>query len=206
MKNGILYFLKMDLISWAARIVLAIILISFPSLPGHGTAMPLAITIGCIALFFSCFHVRSNRHARLLINKAEDDFVNDFRHHHQISENCEIHVVRSYAADKKLYLSRRLDGMLIYPNLIFMTHYDLNDRCVVQVRVKSLLSEAPFEDFFYTVPHGESIDVKTERVDAKIEQVMVKMPDVNGKSIPEFPMRSDFHLRDFLSAVGCGQK
>ena len=68
------------------------------------------------------------------------------------------------------------------------------------------MKEKAEESFYYEIPHGESIDVRTERIDAKIEQVMVKMPPVDGKSIPEFPMRSDFRLRDFLSAVGCGQK
>ncbi len=206
MKNGILYFLKMDVVAWFARAVLAIIVISFPNLPGHGSAMSWAITIGCIAAFFSFFHVRSNRHVKLLINKSEEDFITDFRHKYELSESCEIYVVKSYAADKRLFLSRKLDGMVIYPTLIFMAHYDLNDRCVVQVRVKSLLNESPHDDFFYEIPHGESIDVKTERIDASIEQVSVKMPPIGNKSVPEFPMRSDFRLRDFLSAVGCGQK
>ena len=202
MKNGILYFLKLDRISWAARIILVIVILSIPKLPPLGTAMPTAITIGCVAAFFSFFHVRSNKHVRTLIKSSEEEFINDFRHHFGLSESCVIHVVRSYAADERFYLSHRLDGMTIYPNLIFMTHYDLLDRCVLQVRVKSLLKESVQEDFFYEIPHGESLDVKTESIDAKIEQVSVKLPPLNGKEIPEFPMKKDFHLRDFLTAVG----
>ena len=206
MKNGILYFLKLDVVSWFARAALAIIIVSFPTLPGHGSAMTWAIIIGCISAFFSFLHVRSNKYARGVIAKAEEDFISDFRGRYELSENCEIYVVKSFAANQKPHISRKLDGMVIYPHLIFMAHYDLNDRCVVLVRVKSLLKEKSEESFFYEVPHGESIDVKTERIDARIEQVMVKMPPVDGKSVPEFPMRSDFRLRDFLSAVGCSQK
>ena len=206
MKNGILYFLKLDWVCWFARAILAVVVVSFPSLPGHGSAMTWAIIIGCIAIFFSFLHVHSGKYARSVISKAEEDFVSDFRSRYELSENCEIFVVKSFAADQKFNLSRRLDGDIIYPHLIFMSHYDLNDRCVVLVRVKSLLKEKAEESFYYEIPHGESIDVRTERIDAKIEQVMVKMPPVDGKSIPEFPMRSDFRLRDFLSAVGCGQK
>lgn len=205
MKNGILYFLKLDRISWAARIILVAVILSIPKLPPLGAALPSAITIGCIAAFFSLFHVRSNKHVRILIKNAEEEFKNDFLHHFGLSESCQIHVVRSYAADERFYLSHRLDGMTIYPNLIFMTHYDLMDRCVLHVRVKSLLKESVHEDFFYEIPHGESLDVKTEKIDAKIEQALIKLPPLNGKKIPEFPMKQDFHLRDFLSAVGCSQ-
>ena len=203
MKNGILYFLKLDRISWAARIVLVAIVLSIPKLPPQGSALPTAITVGAVAAFFSLFHVRSNKHVRMLIKNAETEFIRDFRHHFELSESCELYVTRSYAADERLYLSHRLDGMLIYPNLIFLTYYKLMNRTVLQVRVKSLLRESAHEDFFYEIPNGSSIDIKTERIDAKIEQVSVKMPPVNGREIPEFPMKSDFHLRELLAAAGC---
>ena len=163
---------------------------------------PIAKAKTAAAAFFSLFHVRSNKHVRMLIKKSEEEFINDFRHHFGLSESCEIHVVRSYAADKRFYLSHHLDGMTIYPNLIFLTHYRLMDRCVLHVRVKSLLSVSPHEDFFWEIPEGQSIEIKTEELDAKIEQVSIKLPPLNGKEVPEFPMKKDFHLRDLLTATG----
>lgn len=202
MKNGILYFLRMDKISWLARVVLVIIILSVPKLPTQGTALPTAITIGVIAAFFSLFHVRSNKYVRLLIKNAETEFIKDFRHRYELSESCQFYTVRSYAADKRTYLSHRLDGMRIYPNLIFMAHYELMDRCVLQVRVKSLLKESAHEDFCYEIKRGETLDIQTEELEARIEQVSVRLPAPEGKSIPEFPMKKDFHLRELLSAVG----
>ena len=202
MKSGILYFLKFDRISWTARIILVIVLLSIPKLPMQGSALPTAVMIGVIAAFFSLFHVRSNKYVRNLIREAEDEFIRDFRHHYELSESCEIHVIKSYAAEGKLFLSHKLDGETIYPTLIFMTHYQLLDKCVLFVRVRSLLKPSPAEDFFFEIPKGESIDVKVEKLDAKIEQSLIKLPPVNGKDIPEFPMKNDFHLRDLLTATG----
>ena len=203
MKNGILYFLKLDRISWAARIVLVAIILAIPKLPPIGAALPSAIAIGCVAAFFSLFHVRSNKHVRMLMKRYEEEFERDFRHHFELSESCEFYIVRSFAADERFYLSHRLDGMTVYPNLIFMTHYKLMDRLVIQIRVISLLKESVREDFFLELANGETLDVQTEKLDAKIEQVSLKLPPINGREIPEFPMKQDFHLRDFLSAVGC---
>ena len=84
-----------------------------------------------------------------------------------------------------------------------MTYYKLMDRCVLQVRVISLLKELPAQDFFCEIADGDSLNVKVEKIDAKIEQVSLKFPPVDGKEIPEFPMKLDFHLREFLAAVGC---
>ena len=201
MKNGILYFLKMDLVSWTARIILVALILSAPKLPPQGKAIPIALTIGVIAAFFSLFHVRSNRYVRTLINNAEAEFIRDFRHHYELSESCEFYVVRSYAADGRLFLSHKLDGETIYPNLIFMTYYPLMDRTVFQIRVISLLKKAPAEDHFFTVPKNGELDIRVERLEAKIEQVSVKFPDVDGRAIPEFPMKLDFHLRELLAAV-----
>ena len=203
MKNGILYFLKMDRVTLAARVILVLIILSIPKLPPRGSALPLAITIGVIAAFFSLFHVHSNKFVRMLIKTSEEEFIRDFRHHYDLSENCEIYVTRSYAADERVYLSHRLDGLKIYPNLIFLTYYEMMDKLVMQVRVKSLLKEAVEEDFFFEVPKGGSLDIKLDKPDAKIEQRLVKLPDQNGRSIPEFPMKLDFHLRDLLKACGC---
>lgn len=203
MKNGILYFLKFDKITYAARAVLALIILSIPKLPKEGLALPIAIVIGAVAVFFSLFHVRSNKYVRNLIKLAEEEFVKDFRRHYELSDNCNIHVTRSFASDDNARLSHRLDGELIYPHLIFMTYYVMMDRLVLHIRVKSLLKENAEEDYFYEVPKGKFLDVKIEKIDAKIEQVLVKFPDINGKSIPEFPMRLDFHLRDLLKACSC---
>ena len=202
MRSGILYFLKFDRIAWTARIILVIVILSIPKLPMQGSALPTAVTIGVIAAFFSLFHVHSNRYVRNLINSAEEEFIRDFRHHHGLSEGCELYIIRSYASEGKLFLSHKLDGETIYPTLIFMTHYQLMDKCVLQVRVRSLLKPTPAEDFFFEIPKGQAIDVKTEELDAKIEQVLVKLPEQNGKEIPPFPMKKDFHLRDLLTAVG----
>ena len=202
MRSGILYFLKFDRIAWTARIILVIVILSIPKLPMQGSALPTAVTIGVIAAFFSLFHVHSNRYVRNLINSAEEEFIRDFRHHHGLSESCELYIIRSYASEGKLFLSHKLDGETIYPTLIFMTHYQLMDKCVLQVRVRSLLKPTPAEDFFFEIPKGQAIDVKTEELDAKIEQVLVKLPEQNGKEIPPFPMKKDFHLRDLLTAVG----
>ncbi len=203
MKNGILYFLKFDRITYAARAVLVIIILSIPKLPKQGAALPLAIVIGAIAVFFSIFHVRSNKFVRNLIKFSEEEFIKDFRRHYELSDNCNIYVTRSFAADDNPRLSHRLDGELIYPHLIFMTYYTMMDRLVLHIRVKSLLRENVEEDFFYEVPKGNVLDIKIEKIDAKIEQVLVKFPDINEKSIPEFPMRLDFHLRDLLKACSC---
>jgi hypothetical protein len=203
MKNGILYFLKFDRITYAARAVLVLIILSVPKLPKQGDALPLAIVIGAVAVFFSLFHVRSNKYVRNLIKLSEEEFVKDFRRHYELSDNCNIHVTRSFAADDNARLSHRLDGEMIYPHLIFMTYYTMMDRLVLHIRVKSLLKENVEEDFFYEVPKGSFLDLKIEKIDAKIEQVLVKFPDTNGKSIPEFPMRLDFHLRDLLKACSC---
>lgn len=203
MKNGILYFLKFDRITYAARTVLALIILSFPKIPKQGEALPIAIAIGGIALFFSIFHVRSNKYVRNLIKLSEEEFVKDFRRHYELSDNCNIHVTRSFAADNNARLSHRLDGEMIYPHLIFMTYYETKDRLVLQIRVKSLLKENVEEDFFYELPKGDSLDLKIEKIDAKIEQVLVKFPDTDEKSIPEFPMRLDFHLRGLLKACSC---
>ena len=78
MKNGILYFLKLDKITYGARVLLAVIIISIPRLPTEGLALPLAIGIGVVALFFSIFHVRSNKYVRNLIKLAEENFAKDF--------------------------------------------------------------------------------------------------------------------------------
>jgi hypothetical protein len=203
MKNGILYFLKFDRITYAARAVLVLIILSVPKLPKQGDALPLAIVIGAVAVFFSLFHVRSNKYVRNLIKLSEEEFVKDFRRHYELSDNCNIHVTRSFAADDNARLSHRLDGEMIYPHLIFMTYYTMMDRLVLHIRVKSLLKENVEEDFFYEVPKGSFLDLKIEKIDAKIEQVLVKFPDTNGKSIPAFPMRLDFHLRDLLKACSC---
>ena len=77
------------------------------------------------------------------------------------------------------------------------------DKLVLQIRVKSLLKENSEENFFYEVPKGDTLDLKIEKLDAQIEQVLIKFPDANGKSIPEFPMRVDFHLRNLLKACSC---
>ena len=106
MKNGILYFLKLDRISWAARIILVAIILSIPKLPMQGKALPLAITVGAVAAFFSLFHVHSNKYVRRFINEAEAEFITDFRHHYELSESCEFYTVRSYAADGRLSLSQ----------------------------------------------------------------------------------------------------
>ena len=205
LKSGILYFLKFDRIVWTARIILVIVILSIPKLPMQGSALPTAVTIGVIAAFFSLFHVHSNRYVRNLINTAEEEFIRDFRHHHGLSESCEIYIVRSYASSGKIVLSHRLDGATIYPTLIFMTYYQLMDKCVLQVRTRSLLKPTPSEDFFFEIPKGQSLDLKLEDIDAKIEQALVKLPDANGKQIPPFPMKKDFHLRDLLAAVGISQ-
>ena len=205
MKSGILYFLKFDRITWSARIILVAVILSVPRLPMQGSALPIAITVGVIAAFFSLFHVHSNRYVRNLINGAEEEFVRDFRHHHGLSESCELHIVRSYASEEKLFLSHKLDGETIYPTLVFMTHYQLMDKCVLQVRVRSLLKPTPAEDFFFEIPKGQSLDVKIEMIDAKIEQALVKLPESNGKDIPPFPMKKDFHLRELLTATGNSQ-
>ena len=205
MKSGILYFLKFDRITWTARLILVAIILSVPKLPPRGSAMPIAITVGVIAAFFSLFHVHSNRYVRNLINDAEEEFIRDFRHHHGLSESCELYIVRSYSSDGKLFLSHRLDGETIYPTLIFMTHYQLLDKCVLQVRVRSLLKPTPAEDHFFEIPKGQSLDIRLEDIDAKIEQALVKLPDQNGKEIPAFPMKKDFHLRDLLTATGNSQ-
>ena len=202
MRSGILYFLKFDKIAWTARIILVIVILSIPKLPMQGSALPTAVTIGVIAAFFSLFHVHSNRYVRNLINSAEEEFIRDFRHHHGLSESCELYIIRSYASEGKLFLSHKLDGETIYPTLIFMTHYQLMDKCVLQVRVRSLLKPSPAEDFFFEIPKGQAIDIKTEDLDAKIEQALVKLPSQNGKEIPPFPMKKDFHLRDLLTATG----
>ena len=202
MKNGILYFLRMDLISWAARGVLLVIILSIPKLPIHGTAMPTAITVGVIAAVLSMFHVRSSRYVRQLIARAEEDFVKDFRAHHELSESCNVYVTRSYSADGKFNIPRRLDGAIIYPNMIFMSFYSLHDRTVVQIRTRTLLKKTAHEDYFFEVKNGETLDVKTERLDAYIEQALVSFPAANGKVPPAFPMKTDFHLRELLEAVG----
>lgn len=203
MKNGILYFLKFDMITYGARALLVLIVLSIPKLPKQGLALPLALGIGVVALFFSIFHVRSNKFVRNLINFSEETFAKDFLHHFELSDNCKIHITRSFAADKNTRLSHKLDGAVIYPHLIFMTYYEMMDKLVLQIRVKSLLKENAEEDFFFEVKKGETLDLKIEKLDAHIEQVLIKFPDANGKSIPEFPMRMDFHLRNLLKACSC---
>lgn len=200
MKNGLLYFLKFDRITLGARIVLVLIVFSIPKLPKQGLALPFAIAIGVVAFFLSLFHVRSSKYVRNLINNAEENFAKDFLRHFELSENCDFHVTRSYAADKKLYLSHKLDGEVIYPNLIFMTHYVMKDTLLLHIRVISLLKVGIEEDFFYEIPKGEKLDVKIEKIEAEIEQVLIQFPAPNGKTIPEFPVRVDFHLRDLLKA------
>jgi len=127
MKNGILYFLKFDMITYGARVLLAVIILSIPKLPKEGLALPLALGIGAVALFFSIFHVRSNKYVRNLIKLAEENFAKDFLRHFELSYNCNIHITKSFAADKNTRLSHRLDGEVIYPHLIFMTYYEMRD-------------------------------------------------------------------------------
>ena len=203
MKNGILYFLKFDMITYGARALLVLIVLSLPKLPKEGLALPLALCIGAVALFFSIFHVRSNKFVRNLIKFSEEQFAKDFLHHFELSDSCNIHITRSFAADKNTRLSHKLDGAVIYPHLIFMTYYEMRDKLVLQIRVKSLLKENSEEDFFYAVKKGETLDLKIDKLDAQIEQVLIKFPATNGKSIPEFPMRLDFHLRNLLKACSC---
>ena len=203
MKNGILYFLKFDMITYGARALLVLIVLSLPKLPKEGLALPLALGIGAVALFFSIFHVRSNKFVRNLIKFSEEQFAKDFLHHFELSDSCNIHITRSFAADKNTRLSHKLDGAVIYPHLIFMTYYEMRDKLVLQIRVKSLLKENSEEDFFYEVKKGETLDLKIDKLDAQIEQVLIKFPATNGKSIPEFPMRLDFHLRNLLKACSC---
>lgn len=203
MKNGILYFLKFDMITYGARALLVLIVLSLPKLPKEGLALPLALGIGAVALFFSIFHVRSNKFVRNLIKFSVEQFAKDFLHHFELSDSCNIHITRSFAADKNTRLSHKLDGAVIYPHLIFMTYYEMRDKLVLQIRVKSLLKENSEEDFFYEVKKGETLDLKIEKLDAQIEQVLIKFPATNGKSIPEFPMRLDFHLCNLLKACSC---
>ena len=196
----ILYFLKFDIITWVARLILVLLILSVSKNPPQWTALPFIIIVGLLAVFFSLFHVRSSRYVRNLITTSEAAFKSDFLHHFELSDTCEIHLTKSFAADKNTRLRRRLDGEIIYPQLIFMTYYETLNRLVIHIRVKSLLKENTEEDFFYEVPKGSFFDIKIEKIDAKIEQVMVKFPDINGKSVPEFPMRTDFHLRNVLKA------
>lgn len=203
MKNGILYFLRMDMISWAARAVLLVIILSIPKLPIHGTAMPTAITLGVISAILSMFHVRSSRYVRQLMARAEEEFISDFRAHHEISENCSVYVTRSYAADGNINIPRRLDGEVIYPNLIFMAFYKLHDRTVIQIRTKTLLHKTEPEDFFFEIKTGERLEIATEKLDAHIDQAIVSFPSSEGRVPPEFPMKTDFHLRELLEAAGC---
>ena len=199
MKNGILYFLKFDIITYSARVVLILVILSLFRLPPGSNASFIAVGIGIVAAFFSLFHVRSNKHVRNVIKLSEERFAADFLHHFELSDNCDIHVTRSFAADKNTYLSHRLDGEKIYPHLIFLTYYETKDNLFLHIRVKSLLKENSEKDFFYEVKHGDKLDIKIENIDAKIEQVMVKFPEVNGDKIPEFPMRMDYHLRNLLN-------
>ncbi len=202
MRTGLLYFLKFDRITWVARVIFVIIVLVFAKLPPQGSAMPTAITIGCITGAISLIHVRSNRYVRNVLNDAEKEFITDFRRHYELSENCEIHIVKSFAATGSALLSHKLDGETIYPTLIFMTHYKLMDKCVLHVRVRSLLRPSPAEDFFCEIPKGGSLDIKLENIDAKIPQAMLKFPEIDGRNIPDFPMKKDFHLRDLLTATG----
>jgi hypothetical protein len=60
----------------------------------------------------------------------------------------------------------------------------------------------PHEDYFFEVKNGDVLDVKTEKLDAQIEQALVIFPEANGKEPPAFPMKTDFHFRELLEAVG----
>ena len=199
MKNGILYFLKFDIITYTARVLLVLSILAMFKVEAGGTAFFLALAVAIVSGILSMFHVRSNKHVRNLINLSQEQFAKDFLHHFELSENCDIHVTKSFAADKNTYLSHRLDGETIYPHLIFMTYYETKDRLFIQIRVKSLMKENVENDFFYEVKNGDKLDISIEKIDAKIEQVLVKFPETNGHSIPEFPMRSDFHLRNLLN-------
>ena len=203
MKNGILYFLKFDIITYAARALLVIMIYALIKLPKGSNAFFLAIAVTVIAAFFSLFHVRSNKYVRGIIKTAEEQFTKDFLRRSALSENCDIYVTRSFAADKNSFLSHRLDGEIIYPHLVFLTYHETIDRLFVHIRVKSLLKENAEKDFFYEAPKDAKLDIQVEKLDARIEQVMVKFPTINGESIPEFPVRLDFHLRNMLST--CSQ-
>ena len=199
MKNGILYFLKFDIITYTARVLLVRSILAMFKVEAGGTAFFIALVVAVISGILSMFHVRSNKHVRNLIKLSEERFHKDFLHHFELSDNCDIHVTRSFAADKNTRLSHRLDGEVIYPHLIFMTYYETKDRLLLQIRVKSLLKENVERDYFYEVKSGDKLDIKIEKIEAQIEQVLVTFPDVNGENIPEFPMRMDYHLRNLLN-------
>ena len=54
----------------------------------------------------------------------------------------------------------------------------------------------------FEIKDGEILDIQYEKIEAKIPQVSIKFPSVDGKEIPEFPMKLDFRFRDLLSAAG----
>ena len=108
--------------------------------PPRGLDLVCTIAVGVVAIFFSMCHVHSNKYVRNLINTAQETFINDFRHHFDLSENCDIHITRSFAADKNTRLSRRLDDQIIYPHLVFMTYYETMRDLVIHIRVKSGIS------------------------------------------------------------------
>ncbi len=206
MKNGILYFFKMDIISVTARFSLVFLLLIFTRLPQNGSARSIAITLMVISFLLGIFHVHSSKYMRRIIASAEEKFIVDFRNHYGISEARKIELIKSFSQDERIPVSRKLDGELIYPHMVLMSYYEFMDRCVVQVRVKSLIKWDTHEDFYYEIPNGESLDVKLEKLQANEDQYSITLPEYDGKKCPTFPMRSDFHLREFLAAVGVKEK
>ena len=156
MKNGILYFFRMDIISVVARLTLVFMILIFSRLPYNGSARTVAIVIMVISFVLGIFHVHSSRYMRRIIADAKETFVRDFKSHFGISEARDFDLIKSFSQDEKLAVSRRLDGEMIYPYMILLGYYELMDRCVVQVRVKSLIKRDTHEDFYY--------EIKTERV------------------------------------------
>ena len=202
MKNGILYFFRMDIISVTARFTLVFLLLTFSKLPENGSARGIAITVMVISFLLGIFHVHSGKYMRRIIASAEDKFVSDFRNHFGISEARKFELIKSYSRDERIPVSRKLDGEVIYPHMVLMSYYEFMDRRVVQVRVKSLVKWDTHEDFYYEIPSGESLYVKLEKIQADIDQYSVTLPEYNGKKCPAFPMRADFHLREFLALAG----
>lgn len=206
MKNGILYFFKMDIISVTARFTLVFLILTFSRLPENGSARSIAITLMVISFVLGIFHVHSSKYMRRIIEAAEEKFIIDFRNHYGISEARKIEMIKSFSQDEKIPASRKLDGQVIYPHMVLMSYYEFMDRCVVQLRVKSLIKWDTHEDFYYEIPKGESFDIKLEKMNADEDQYSVTLPICNDRKCPAFPMRADFHLRDFLAATGSREK
>ncbi len=202
MRTGLLYFLRIDIVSVISRFTFVFLLLIVSKLPRQGLALPMAIALMVITFVLGLFHVHSGKYMQRIIKNSEEEFDRDFRKHHGISEAVELDVVRSFSRDEKLPLSRTLDGEKIYPHLVILGYYKLLRHTVVQVRVKSLIQKDVVEDFYFTVQNGKSLEVELKRISAEIVQYEVSLPSVDGKRVPIFPMKADFHLREFLNAVG----